>query len=96
MIPSEGTSLSLTLGRAFLKSAARGAVLSGISIVFVVQSQGSTLRPYTADAETLHFIEHNALSGQGVGYADAHLLAAVRLAPGTTLWTSDRRLPADR
>ncbi len=46
------------------------------------------------DAEVLHFIEHSALSGRGVGYVDVHLLAAVRLTPGAMLWTSDRRLSA--
>jgi hypothetical protein len=28
----------------------------------------------------------------GIGYIDAHLLAAVRLTPGTLLWTRDKRL----
>lgn len=44
------------------------------------------------DAEVLHFIERNALPGRGIGYIDAHLLAAVRLTPGAALWTHDRRL----
>ena len=44
------------------------------------------------DGEVLHFIEHNALSGQGIGYVDAHLLSSSRLTPGTLLWTRDRRL----
>lgn len=42
--------------------------------------------------EVLHFINQEALSGSGIGYVDAHLLAAVRLMPGTSLWTRDRRL----
>jgi predicted nucleic acid-binding protein len=46
------------------------------------------------DAEVLHFIEQAALFGRGIGYIDAHLLAAVRLTPGTQLWTRDRRLHA--
>jgi predicted nucleic acid-binding protein len=46
------------------------------------------------DHEVLHFIERNALAGHGVGYVDVHLLAAVRLTPGATLWTRDRRLHA--
>ncbi|MCW5724189.1 MAG: PIN domain-containing protein [Maricaulaceae bacterium] len=45
-----------------------------------------------SDAEVLHFIEAESLYGRGVGYADAHLLAAARLTPGTRLWTRDRRL----
>jgi predicted nucleic acid-binding protein len=44
------------------------------------------------DAEVLHFIEHHALSGRGIGYIDAHLLAAVKLTPGAELWTNDKRL----
>lgn len=44
------------------------------------------------DHEVLDFIESNRLYGQGIGYVDAHLLAAVRLTPGTRLWTRDKRL----
>lgn len=45
-----------------------------------------------SDAEVMRFIEHHGLPGLGVGYVDAHLLAAVRLTPGASLWTHDRRL----
>lgn len=44
------------------------------------------------DAEVLHFVDHHALFGRGIGYIDAHLLAAVRLTAGAKLWTSDKRL----
>lgn len=44
------------------------------------------------DPETLYFIERRALMGQGIGYIDAHLLAAVSLSPHTRLWTRDKRL----
>jgi predicted nucleic acid-binding protein len=44
------------------------------------------------DAEVLHFIERYALSGRGIGYIDAHLLAAVKLTAGAELWTNDKRL----
>lgn len=47
-----------------------------------------------ADSEVLHFIEECALFGRGIGYVDAHLLASLRLTPGTHLWTLDRRLSA--
>lgn len=50
--------------------------------------------PLATDAEVLGFIEQNALYGIGIGYIDAHLLAAVRLLPGSALWTRDRRLLA--
>jgi predicted nucleic acid-binding protein len=44
------------------------------------------------DDEVLQFIETNAIFGPGIGYVDAHLLAAARLAPGTQIWTRDKRL----
>ena len=44
------------------------------------------------DAEVLQFVELHGLFGRGIGYIDAHLLAAARLTPGTTLWTRDTRL----
>lgn len=42
--------------------------------------------------EVLHFIGQHRLFGLGIGYVDAHLLAAARVTPGTTLWTRDKRL----
>lgn len=47
-----------------------------------------------SDAEVLGFVEDAKLYGLGIGYIDAHLLAAVRLTPGVTLWTRDKRLRA--
>src|SRR5437763_4166645 len=46
------------------------------------------------DEEVQKFIESNALFGLGIGYIDAHLLAAVRLDSGSHLWTRDKRLGA--
>jgi len=46
------------------------------------------------DDEVLRFIDQNALFGLGIGYVDVHLLAAVRLTPGVSLWTRDKRLRA--
>ena len=43
-------------------------------------------------AEVMRLIEHASLFGRGIGYVDAALLAAVRLSPGATLLTRDRRL----
>lgn len=48
-----------------------------------------------SDDEVLYFTETHALFGTGVGYIDAHLLAAVRLSPGALLWTRDKRLLAE-
>ena len=42
--------------------------------------------------EVLQFIDREALYGRGIGYVDAHLLAAARLTAGSKLWTRDRRL----
>jgi hypothetical protein len=39
----------------------------------------------------MRLIEQEALYGMGVGYIDAHLLAAARLTPGAMIWTRDRR-----
>jgi predicted nucleic acid-binding protein len=44
------------------------------------------------DDEVLRFIGQHALFGRGIGYIDAHLLAAVRLTEDARLWTADRRL----
>lgn len=44
------------------------------------------------DVEVLGFIDQAALAGSGIGYIDAHLLAAVRLTAGAQLWTRDERL----
>ena len=46
------------------------------------------------DGEVLRFINRQALFGLGIGYIDAHLLAAVRLTPDALLWTHDKRLAA--
>lgn len=48
-----------------------------------------------SEDEVLHFIQQNTLHGSGIGYIDAHLLAAVRLTLGTLLWTRDKRLLAE-
>ena len=46
------------------------------------------------DDEVMHFINTNRLYGKGIGYVDAHLLASVRLVPGSRIWTRDKRLDA--
>lgn len=42
--------------------------------------------------EVLQLIERHRLFGVGIGYVDAHLLAAARLMGGMPLWTTDRRM----
>jgi len=46
------------------------------------------------DAEVLFYIERQQLMGRGIGYIDAHLLAATALTGSIRLWTLDRRLAA--
>lgn len=48
--------------------------------------------PVAADQEVLAFIEHHQLMGRGIGYIDAHLLAATALVARAHIWTSDQRL----
>ncbi len=45
-----------------------------------------------SDTEVLGLIERHSLAGIGIGYIDAHLLAATLLTPDAALWTRDRRL----
>lgn len=45
-------------------------------------------------SELLSFVERHAIAGSGIGYVDAHLVAAARLGDGVSLWTRDRRLRA--
>jgi predicted nucleic acid-binding protein len=44
--------------------------------------------------EVLEFIARRKLPGSGIGYVDAHLLAAAALTPEAAVWTRDKRLLA--
>lgn len=44
------------------------------------------------EQEVLFFIERHGLMGRGIGYIDAHLLAATALTEDARLWTRDKRL----
>jgi predicted nucleic acid-binding protein len=44
--------------------------------------------------EVLTLIDNRRLFGLGIGYVDAHLLAATMLSSGARLWTRDKRLAA--
>lgn len=44
--------------------------------------------------EMLVFLDRHRLAGTGVGYVDVQLLAATRLTPDASLWTTDKRLAA--
>ena len=47
-----------------------------------------------SDEEVLRLIDREKLLGRGIGYIDAHLLAAARLMADTKLWTRDQNLNA--
>ena len=42
--------------------------------------------------EVMFLIEHHDFMGKGIGYVDAHLLAACKLDGNIQLWTRDKRL----
>jgi len=46
------------------------------------------------DVEILSLIDNQHLFGLGIGYVDAHLLAATMLTTDARLWTRDKRLAA--
>lgn len=46
------------------------------------------------DDEVVGYIGRESLFGLGIGYVDAHLLAATRLTSGALFWTRDKRLLA--
>ena len=48
--------------------------------------------PVVREAELLEFIARRSLSGRGIGFVGAHLVAACPLSPGMRLWTRDRPL----
>lgn len=54
--------------------------------------RGMNSAPEATHAEALAFIQGRAVMGRGLGYGDVQLLASCKLAPGTALWTLDRRL----
>jgi predicted nucleic acid-binding protein len=45
-----------------------------------------------SEGDFLAFVDAARLHGTGIGFVDAHLLAACRLTPGTLLWSRDKRL----
>lgn len=48
--------------------------------------------PVASQDEVLFFIAKNKLMGRGIGFIDAHLLAASALDDGTSVWTRDKQL----
>jgi len=48
--------------------------------------------PDITHAEFLTFVDRHKLWGQGLSPTDVHLIGAILLTPGSTLWTRDARL----
>lgn len=44
------------------------------------------------DGEVMGLIDQARLAGRGIGFVDAHLIAATKLTAGARLWTRDKRL----
>lgn len=62
---------------------------------YVLQSlQELVPAPTATHSEVLALIETRQLSGLGIGYIDAHLLASALISKRTKLWTNDKRLAA--
>lgn len=53
--------------------------------------QGMPAATVASHPEVLMMVERHQLMGRGIGYIDAHLLAAARLS-NCALWSHDRRL----
>ncbi len=54
--------------------------------------RGLPQAPVASQEEVLFFIESNELMGQGIGFIDAHLLAATAMSATSRVWTLDKRL----
>jgi predicted nucleic acid-binding protein len=81
------------LGHPFvLGELALGNLRQGDEIMLVLRRLPQAIS--ASHQEVLQFVDREALFGRGIGYVDAHLLAAARLTVGTRLWTRDRRLQA--
>ena len=62
----------------------RGAILGAL--------HGLPRAVAATDEEVLAMTDRERLHGLGIGWVDAHLLAATRLSEAARLWTRDRRL----
>ncbi len=61
------------------------------SLMLAMLSRLDRVRP-ASDAEMLVLVDRHRLWARGIGYADAMLLTSVRITPGASLWTHDKRL----
>lgn len=56
--------------------------------------RGLPQAPVANEPELLTLVASAGLAASGIGFVDAHLLAAARSMPGSRLWTRDKRLAA--
>jgi predicted nucleic acid-binding protein len=48
--------------------------------------------PVASQEEMLYFIANNKIMGRGIGFVDAHLMAAAAMVDTSRIWTRDKRL----
>lgn len=96
-VGDQGLTMLLDKGHVLMHAFVLGELACG-----TLRNRGEVLRllkhlphaPAATDDEVLFFIERHELMGRGIGYVDAHLLAAVTLNGSAQLWTRDKRLRA--
>ncbi|MEJ0046926.1 MAG: hypothetical protein WDN04_13030 [Rhodospirillales bacterium] len=93
----EVMALLLTQGRVLMHPFVKGEISLGNlaargRVMRQLDQLPRAVRARDADVERLIGTEN--LYASGIGYVDAHLLAAVRLTTGALLWTRDKRLAA--
>jgi len=71
---------------------ALGNLRARARVLGLMRSLPST--PVATEDEVLHLINQRKLVGRGIGYVDAHLIAAALLGENVVLWSRDRRLSA--
>ncbi|WP_353203724.1 type II toxin-antitoxin system VapC family toxin, partial [Sphingomonas sp.] len=69
---------------------AMGSLADRIGFLTLLQRLPQAVR--VSDAEVLALVERGTLFSRGLGFVDAHLLAATLLTPDARLWTRDKRL----
>lgn len=99
--PNEALGLALGENRVLVHpfvigEIAMGSIASRTAVLAALVELRQAVR--AEDDEVLALVERHSLSGTGLGWVDAHLLASALLTPETRLWTRDRRLKeaADR
>ena len=66
-----------------------GTMRNRVQILSLLQSL--PMAETAEHSDVMQFIDHNRLTGKGLGYVDVHLLASAFLT-GVPLWTLDKKL----